>query len=860
MLLPLALQLVLAAPTLSTESIPNDFPVVLGLSLELTHPAELAALKAGQQDPASPDFRRWLTPQEFGARFGQSPATYAQLIAWLNSGGLDVTVYPSRAFLVATGKAAQVEALLQVQLQPVEGEAVAVHTMGNRPTLPERFRQVILNISGLDTRVRFKHHIQMPGNQPASFGPQDLRRFYGLQPLLDQGYTGQGQKTVVLSTALAASRDVSTTAVNYFFQNISDATAVYQRRQLPNPGNDFDNQAGGNLEFELDLMMQSVGAPGADSITLEIPPASQVFTIGANDIVNNLSTATAVSVSLGLCEQGEQQNDQQSGQNEIGALHNALIQGTMEGQTWSAATGDNGANDCRTGNLISADFPSVIPEFVGAGGSSVPQPAWDVNHALAGYQQEVTWNDGAQGGAGGGGRSILFPIPSYQVALNLPGTGGRSVPDISLISGLPAVAVASAQPPGQLGPVEGTSVASPLSAGFFALIASKVGCRLGDVHAALYTLGAAQFDGGGPAVFHDITSGNLTVGNVVGPSAGYGYDSATGWGSMNVAALAAAWPACPSLPDGGSLATDAGLVAIYTQCGALNCDGGCTTIPEGPSTCSPTCNVNVAGGCPTGSICSSDTVFSSGANGSCVPGCSKQADCVSQPGTVCSTCAQVCVPAGNPTSAVGSACVADSNCPSGSYCSLSRTFGTTGYCTYDCVSNVPPTDACACPSGSTCGRIGRGFPVNLCLATCPNVGQDCGGRAGYICQPQTNLTKVCLPKCTITVRNGQTIDSCLSIGTTKTCDVPSGICGGPVPIVDAGTPADAGTAADAGTPPADAGMMVADAGPQEVTIPGVDPSLGAANPMNGCGCGATTPAPLLLGALALLLARRRRDA
>lgn len=850
MLLALALHVVLAAPPMATESIPNDTPVQLGISLHFTHVDELDALRAGQLDPRSPDFRRWLTPQEFGARFGQPAALYEELMAALRQAGLEVTAYPSRVFIEAHGKAAQVEALLRAQLAPVEGESFAVHQLVGKLQPPAQLAPLLLNISGLDTRIRFSHHLQMPGNMPASFGPQDLRRFYGLQPLLDQGYVGQGQKTVVLSTALPPGKGVSTMAVNYFFQSISDATAPFLQRVLPNPANDFDNQSGGNLEFELDLMMQSVGAPGADSITLEVPPASQVFTLGANDIVNNLSTATSVSISLGLCEQGEQQNDLQTGQNEIGALRNAVIQGTTEGQTWSAASGDNGANDCRNGTTVAVDFPSSIPEMVAAGGSALPTPTWDSSLAVAAYQQEVTWNDGAQGGAAGGGRSVLFPIPAYQTALALGGTG-RSVPDISLMSGRPGVAVASALPPGQLGPVEGTSVASPLSAGFFALIASRVGCRLGDVHSALYALGIAQRDGGS-AVFHDITSGNLTVGSVVGPSAGPGYDSATGWGALNVAVAAAAWPACPPLPDGGTSVADAGLLVVYTQCGFLNCDGGCTTLNEGPSTCSPSCNSAVAGTCPSGSVCSTETVYTSGTTGSCVPGCLTQGDCVAQPGTVCSSCAQVCVPAGSATAQIGDGCTASSQCPSGSYCSTTRTFGASGYCTVDCAPGVPAGSACACPGTSVCGRIGRTFASYVCLATCANVGQDCG-RTGYTCQPQTNGTKVCMPLCTIVTRNGQMFDSCVSIGTTKTCDLASGICGGPVPIPDAGTP-DAG-APDAGPSNPDAGQPDPDAGtPEPILTPALASDLGPA--LTGCGCGAID-GPLWAGALALLLARRR---
>src|SRR5258707_3575682 len=122
----------LAGSPLATESIPNSTAVQLGISLALTHTEALDQLRADQQDPASPDFRRWLTPQEFGARFGQSAASYEEVAVWLRQAGLQVTVFPSRVFLIATGRAAQVEALLGTQLAPVEGEAFAVHQLINK--------------------------------------------------------------------------------------------------------------------------------------------------------------------------------------------------------------------------------------------------------------------------------------------------------------------------------------------------------------------------------------------------------------------------------------------------------------------------------------------------------------------------------------------------------------------------------------------------------------------------------------------------------------------------------------------------------------------------------------------------------
>ena len=396
---------------------------------------------------------------------------------------------------------------------------------------------------------------------------------------------------MVLSTAETPANSPNLAAIQFFLTNISNASASFSQDVLPNPDDDFDQFNGGAGEFSLDVEMQSIGSPGAKSITLVVAPASQVFSVGVNYIVNTLSAATAVSVSLGTCEPAVQMYE--SGLDTSFQL--LLQQGLAEGQTWSAASGDDWfPMIARTAARRSA-FPASIPEMVAAGGSAIATPSWNAAGALMAYQTETAWNDGDNGGASGGGFSILFPQPPYQQGFTF---SGRSVPDIALIAGSPGV-LSDNGTSGLLFPVEGTSVASPLSAGFFALIASRVGCRLGDVHQTLYTLGNAQLDGGAK-VFHDIVSGTAAHEGVAGPDAGVGYDSVTGWGSLDVQALAEAWPPC---------AGDAGVAGpAYDPCAILACTvpAVCDTVPDGPSSCEINCDPAGANSCPAGSVLESD--------------------------------------------------------------------------------------------------------------------------------------------------------------------------------------------------------------------------------------------------------------
>ena len=321
------LALALAAGAVSFSPVPNgevaaSAPVHLGVSLALTHRMELMQLLAAQQDPRSPEYRRWLTPAEFGQRFGQPEETYAAVQAWLEAAGLEVRTMPGRTFIEAKGTAAQVEALLALQLLTLANEPASVHVPNGKPRLPAAFADQVVNISGLDTRNRFHHRFgDMPGAE--ALGPQDLRRLYNLEPLLDAGFVGQGQQTVVLSTALPPGGGVSIPDVEYYLQSMSDSVIPLNVIEVVPGTTDTDGQQGANTEFELDLSMQSVGNVAGAGLTLLVSPSSEVFTTGAAYIANEIPGATSVSVSLGNCEAIEQLE----APGEPATLQSAVLQG-----------------------------------------------------------------------------------------------------------------------------------------------------------------------------------------------------------------------------------------------------------------------------------------------------------------------------------------------------------------------------------------------------------------------------------------------------------------------------------------------------------------------------------------------------
>jgi kumamolisin len=196
------------------------------------------------------------------------------------------------------------------------------------------------------------------------------------------------------------------------------------------------------------------------------------------------------------------------------------------------ASGDNGAYTCGIDQNPAASFPSTLPTVTAVGGTTVFESEQGI------YFKEYAWSSPLDESGGGGGASQFYSSPSYQANERLAaGNGFREVPDVA----------ADADPStgfhivfgGKDGQVGGTSAATPLWAGTVALInqdLARKGLReVGFANPALYWMGenASKLS---PRPFHDVT-----VGNNLGFDAAQGFDLATGWGSMDAAALDAAW-------------------------------------------------------------------------------------------------------------------------------------------------------------------------------------------------------------------------------------------------------------------------------------------------------------------------------
>ena len=137
--------------------------------------------------------------------------------------------------------------------------------------------------------------------------------------------------------------------------------------------------------------------------------------------------------------------------------------------------------------------------------------------------------------AGGGGVSVLYKEPTYQLLAQH--TGKRTVPDVAynaaIDGGVLAVWSSSGQGAGLVFRFGGTSAGSPQWAGLVALTDQLKRGRVGSLNSALYGLAVVKPIYG--AEFHDVTTGDNSYNDgqqtIAGYSAGTGYDLATGLGT-----------------------------------------------------------------------------------------------------------------------------------------------------------------------------------------------------------------------------------------------------------------------------------------------------------------------------------------
>jgi pseudomonalisin len=545
--------------------------IVVALSLRPGAQARLEALLVAQQDPTSPRFHRWLTPAEFGAEFGLGDPDLKRVVGWLEAQGFAVgEVAAGRGWIELSGNAGQVELAFATEMRDYRIDGEIRHANAIVPSIPRALSHLVRGIVSLhDIPLSPLLPRPRPGalaarapggalprdNGPGGvhlLAPADLATIYHLQPLYAAGIDGTGQ-----TIAISARTDIKLADVQAFRSTFglppNDPVFVHNG---PDPGiiNVYDEG-----ESDLDVEWAGAVAPRAtvQLVISQSTSASDGVMLSTQYIVDH-DLAPVMSLSYGLCEHDFV--------NQISFWGSLMAQAAAQGISAFVAAGDSGPAICDSPNAATGSLPSVngmcsTPDNVCVGGTELddtanPAAYWSATDdpvtrgSALSYIPEVAWNESGNvaGGAGlwasGGGPSAFFGKPAWQSAPGVPADGARDVPDVALTAAMhTAFQYLEEQ---QLMTVGGTSGATPSFAGIMALVVQKTRQRQGNPNPWLYQLATRQYTGAGPAVFHDVTSGNNSVPGVAGYAAGLGYDLVTGLGSVDAAALVGSWPDAPA--------------------------------------------------------------------------------------------------------------------------------------------------------------------------------------------------------------------------------------------------------------------------------------------------------------------------
>src|SRR5262249_11554079 len=110
----------------------------------------LNALLNEQQDPSSPNYHRWLTPEEFGDRFGMSAAELTRVTTWLQDRGFTLHELPaSRNWVAFTATARQMQEAFHLQVHEYFVNGETHYAAANEPLVPAEFANRVLGFRSL---------------------------------------------------------------------------------------------------------------------------------------------------------------------------------------------------------------------------------------------------------------------------------------------------------------------------------------------------------------------------------------------------------------------------------------------------------------------------------------------------------------------------------------------------------------------------------------------------------------------------------------------------------------------------------------------------------------------------------------
>jgi len=419
--------------------------VTLVFNQSASQKAALQTLIEQQRDPASPNYHKWLTPEEYASRFGMSQADLGKVTDWLKSQGLSVDgISRSRTRVSFSGSAAQIASVFQTEFHQYKVDGETHFANATELSVPSALGGVVSGFWKLND-FRWKPRAVTSRISPrftsgtnTFLAPADVATIYNITPLYNAGFDGKGQRIAVVGQTSIKLSDIN---------NFRSAAGLPPNPPIVFllPGATPFLSTGDEVEADLDLEWSGAIAKNATIIYVYLPVNQGNGVIDAFDYAIENNIAPVISISYGACEISSQ-----NGSAFVTFLEGLMAQATLHGQTVSSSIGDSGATDCEpvtsTATIattgLAVDVPGAISDVTAVGGTrftsddNASSTFWNSSNdpstgkSAKSYIPETTWNDGFAS-ATGGGVSSMIPKPSFQTALT-PADGHRDVPDIAL--------------------------------------------------------------------------------------------------------------------------------------------------------------------------------------------------------------------------------------------------------------------------------------------------------------------------------------------------------------------------------------------------------------------------------------------
>ena len=494
----------------------GDEPIEVTITLKA--PADLAT-KVREMSDQPPAERKYLSREEFQKTYGQSEANMALVEKFARDHNLTVkSKNPEQHTIQLVGTVRDMSQAFNVFLERYSHEGISFRARTGAVNIPEELHNLILSVDGLDERpvakpkFRLRPTVMPRAGTNISYTPQDIARMYSFPSGPNTDGSGQCIAIIELGGGFRQA-DLN----QYFGANGPVVTAVAVDKGHNKPTGDPNGPDG---EVLLDIEVAGSIAPKSQMAVYFAPNTNKGFIDAINAAVHDKTRKPSViSISWGGPEDGGGFTT-----TSIQSFHQAFQAAALMGVTVLVAAGDNGSSDGLTGDHV--DFPASDDLVTACGGTRL------VSTDKTTIKSETVWNDGADGGATGGGISKVFQVPTYQQGLQATRSDGtkvtltgRGVPDIA--GDADPVTGYNVLVDGQTFVIGGTSAVAPLMAGLVALLNQKLSKPLGSLNSTLYNLQKT-----GKNACRDITDGNN--GDF---SASAQWDACTGLGVPNGTAL-----------------------------------------------------------------------------------------------------------------------------------------------------------------------------------------------------------------------------------------------------------------------------------------------------------------------------------